>query len=180
MRACVRAGLLAVVAAGLVAGCSAPPPPEVTVTDATHATLDAAVKAHKGEVVLVDFWATWCPPCVESFPHLVELHRKYAPRGLACVSVSLDKAHAGADVRSFLRDHGAQFENFHWKTYREKDQRAAFEDHFRFAGSIPHQVLYDRDGKIAWDSASEPLTERGLDEAARLLDELVRRLLDRR
>lgn len=174
----MRTWVLAAVAAGACGGCGAPPLPDVTVTDATHATLDAAIQAHKGDVVLVDFWATWCPPCVEGFPHLVGMHRKYAARGLACVSVSLDRPAAGPDVRAFLRDQGAAFENFHWKTYREKDERKAFEEHFRFEGSIPHQVLYGRDGKLVWDSAGEPLTDRGPAEYARRLDELVRRLLD--
>jgi thiol-disulfide isomerase/thioredoxin len=168
----MRTWVLAAVAALACAGCGAPPP-DVTVTDATHATLDAAIKAHKGEVVLVDFWATWCPPCVEGFPHVVGLHRRYAARGLACVSVSLDRANAGDDVRAFLRDQGAVFENFHWKTYRERDERLAFEEHFRFVGSIPHQVLYDRDGKLVWARSDDHLSDRQLDE-------LVRRLLDRR
>ena len=169
----MRTWVLAAVAAGLVVGCGGPPAPEVTVTDATHATLDAAIKAHKGDVVLVDFWATWCRPCVDSFPHLVRLHRRYAAHGLACVSVSLDDQYAGADVRAFLRDQGAGFENFHWKTYKQREQRQAFAEHFRFGGGIPHQVLYDRAGKLAWDSTSEPLTDRSLDE-------LVRRKLDGR
>jgi thiol-disulfide isomerase/thioredoxin len=174
MRTSVRAGLLAVVAAGFVAGCGTPPPPDVTVTDADYAALDAAIKAHKGDVVLVDFWATWCTPCVRSFPQLVEMHRKYAPRGLRCVSVSLDKAHAGRDVREFLRDQRATFENFHWKKYGAPDQRKAFAEHFRFIGAIPHQVLFDRAGELVWDSHSEPLP------SDRAFDELVRRLLDGR
>ena len=176
----MRTWVLVAVAAGACAGCGGPPAPEVTLTDATHATLDAAIKAHKGDVVLVDFWATWCGPCVDSFPHLVGLHRKYAARGLACVSVSLDDQYAGADVRAFLRDQGAVFENFHWKTYKQRDQRQAFAEHFRFESAIPHQVLYDRDGKLVWDSASEPLSDRGPAEYARRLDELVRRKLDGR
>jgi thiol-disulfide isomerase/thioredoxin len=173
MRTWVRVGLLAAVAAGLVAGCG-PAAPEVTVTDATHATLAAAIKAHKGEVVLVDFWATWCPPCVEMFPHVVGMHRRYAGRGLACISVSLDKAAAGPEVRAFLRDQGAVFENFHWPTCVERDQRKAFAEHFRYAGKIPHQILYDRAGELVWDSSSEPLGSE------RAFDELVRRLLDGR
>jgi thiol-disulfide isomerase/thioredoxin len=170
----MRTRVLAVVAAGLVAGCgtsSAPPGVPVTVTDATYATVDAAVKAHKGEVVLVDFWATWCPPCVESFPHLVDLHNRYAEHGLACISVSIDKASADMAVRGFLREHRAGFQNFHWKDYQK--ERREFEEHFRFAGGIPHMVAYNRAGQLVWDRASQRLSERGVDE-------LVRRLLAER
>ena len=60
----------------------------------------------RGKVVLVDFWATWCPSCVEQFPHTVELHRKYAERGLAVVSVSLDEPEAEPQVREFLGRQG--------------------------------------------------------------------------
>src|SRR5262249_39319701 len=39
---------------------------------------------------IVDAWSTTCGPCKENFPHVVEMHRKYAPRGLAVISLSLD------------------------------------------------------------------------------------------
>ena len=44
----------------------------------------------KAKLTLVDAWATWCGPCKENFPHLVEMHQKYAGKGLAVVSLSLD------------------------------------------------------------------------------------------
>ncbi|MSU45816.1 MAG: TlpA family protein disulfide reductase [Lacunisphaera sp.] len=45
----------------------------------------------KGKVVVVDFWATWCPPCVEEIPGYVALQKKYGPAGLIIVGVSLDR-----------------------------------------------------------------------------------------
>ncbi len=45
----------------------------------------------KGKVVILDFWATWCPPCRASIPHLVELYKKYHDQGLVVVGVSLDR-----------------------------------------------------------------------------------------
>ena len=47
---------------------------------------------YDGKVVLVDFWATWCPPCRRSIPDLSELHGKYSNRGFEVVGISLDQA----------------------------------------------------------------------------------------
>jgi thiol-disulfide isomerase/thioredoxin len=63
---------------------------------------------------LVDVWSTTCGPCKENFPHLVEMHRKFAGKGLAVISLSLDdpsdKA-AVAEAEKFLKDKNAQFTN---------------------------------------------------------------------
>ncbi len=45
----------------------------------------------RGSVVILDFWATWCPPCRESIPFLAELHRKYAKQGLQVIGMSVDE-----------------------------------------------------------------------------------------
>jgi cytochrome c biogenesis protein CcmG/thiol:disulfide interchange protein DsbE len=45
----------------------------------------------KGKVVVLDFWATWCPPCVKEIPHFIELYEQYKDRGFAMVGISLDR-----------------------------------------------------------------------------------------
>ena len=61
----------------------------------------------KGRVVFVDFWASWCNPCKESFPVLNELSKKYAERGLIIIGVNLDEARA--DMEHFLKENPASF-----------------------------------------------------------------------
>lgn len=63
---------------------------------------------------IVDAWATYCPPCKENFPHLVEMHERYGPKGLRVVSLSLDDPLETKDVeaaRAFLREQKAAFTN---------------------------------------------------------------------
>jgi thiol-disulfide isomerase/thioredoxin len=138
----------------------APIPVEVLETD--FAGLDAALKARAGNVVLVDFWATWCGPCRERFPHLVETHKKYAPHGLVCLSVSLDAPRDVEKVREFLKEHGATFPNFHLRD-TDKDE-AKIVERFGYGGGIPHLALFDVAGKRVWDSEQKDLSDRELDK----------------
>jgi thiol-disulfide isomerase/thioredoxin len=85
------------------------------VRDVRYADLGRRVKELRGQVVVVDFWADYCFPCKREFPHLVELHRKYANSGFTAISVSLDDAHDAETrdrVQKFLTKQQASFTNY--------------------------------------------------------------------
>jgi len=119
--------------------------------------------------VLVDFWATWCVPCVENFPHTVEWYRKYADRGLVCVSVSFDDPdQQGQNERAlqFLKDQGATFINL---ISRYGADAKSFDEFDIGGGGIPHYKLYDRQGNLVGsfgnDDPDHPLDPAEIEQA---------------
>ena len=52
------------------------------------------LKAQRGKIVLIDFWASWCPPCIVEIPHLAQLQKQYGGRGFQVVGVSMDDSAA--------------------------------------------------------------------------------------
>lgn len=151
----------AVLAGAAVIGCGAAAQDpagkgEVTQKEVRAGELVAAIKSHKDKVVVVDFWATWCAPCVKKFPHLVELHKQHAAKGLVCVSVDMGKLgnFDGAKSLEFLKKQGAAFPNFA-AADPDADGDAlekAFGEDFRL---LPYMVIYDRGGRPVWNSAAK-------------------------
>jgi peroxiredoxin len=65
---------------------------------------ERSLASWRGQVVVLNFWATWCPPCVAEMPSLERLHRALGPEGLAVVTVSTDESQEA--VEAFVRRHG--------------------------------------------------------------------------
>lgn len=162
------AGVLAAVGLGACANRAADEPAKgVAVIEARVEGIEKAVADQKKKVVLIDFWATWCGPCVKKFPHFVETHKKYKEKGLVCVSVSMDPK--GKDdkydkdaVLKFLKDKGAEFPNFVLLGYQADEEKIT--KTFGLDGGIPFQVLFGKDGKRVWHSEEKELTDAELDK----------------
>jgi thiol-disulfide isomerase/thioredoxin len=56
----------------------------------------------KGKVVLLDFWATWCPPCREAIPHLINLQKTYQEKGIEVIGMNMDKGDVET-IRRFVK-----------------------------------------------------------------------------
>jgi thiol-disulfide isomerase/thioredoxin len=94
----------------------------------------------RGKVVLLDFWATWCPPCVAMMPTLHDLYREWQPRGAEFVGIDSDGPAATLDeVRDFLAKHPSPY------PIVVDDGKAG--GAYRVS-SLPHVVIVGRDGKI--------------------------------
>jgi thiol-disulfide isomerase/thioredoxin len=98
------------------------------------------LKALKGKVVYVDFWASWCLPCRESFPWMNELQRRLGKEGLEIIAVNLDQVRGDADA--FLLRFAPAF-------HVAFDPKGALAEKYHVRG-MPTSVLLDRDGRTVF------------------------------
>ncbi len=118
----------------------------VTLTPVDRPAFDATIAKFKGKVVLVDFWATWCLPCVEQLPHTLELGKRLADRGLVVVTVSCDDPNDVDQVAKFLTSKQAgNATNLISQFGGSPKTMEAFEI---TTGAVPFYQLYDRSGKL--------------------------------
>jgi thiol-disulfide isomerase/thioredoxin len=90
----------------------------------------------------VDFWATWCAPCLEDLPRLRRLHARHAARGLTIIGVSLDRS-STRDFRSWL-----QRQAIGWPQVREAGGYDSALARAFAVEAIPASFLFDRDGRL--------------------------------
>jgi len=103
------------------------------------------IDAHKGTVLLVDFWATWCSPCLEELPLLVRLGEKYRGKGLRLVTISCDETPDEPRARQLIEKHKAQ------PGYLKRapdDEKFINSVDPKWSGALPGLFLYDRRGRL--------------------------------
>lgn len=126
---------------------------DVQVRTADRAEFDKAVAGLKGKVVLVDYWATWCGPCTEQFPHTVAKANELGSKGLAAISVSFDDPADPDPILEFLREQKARpITNLVSAHGASPESNEAFD----VGGGIPWYQLYDRTGALKYVFCDAP------------------------
>jgi peroxiredoxin len=138
---------------------------EKTIPEFTLPDLDGAphnISEWHGKVIVLNFWATWCPPCRKETPMLVDLQDKLGPQGLQLVGVAIDKIDK---VKEFMDTYGVNYPML----IGVDDAIEIAKSYGNRFGALPYTVIIDRNGHIAHVQRGE--LER--DVALKTIDKLL-------
>ena len=124
----------------------------IEVTGTTFAGEDFNITQYKGKVVLIDFWATWCGPCVREIPNVLDNYEKYHGKGFEVVGVNLDDNPEA--LESFLKENELPWVQLFEKDEEKRAQGNAIANYYGIS-SIPTMILVDQDGKVVSLEARE-------------------------
>jgi cytochrome c-type biogenesis protein len=122
-----------------------------------------SLASFRGDVVLLNLWATWCGPCREETPYLQSVYEDRADDGLVILGISLDAGDTGPQVASFVEEYGVTYPILHDPAMRGLQL-------YRVLG-LPASFLIDRDGVLRWMRYG-PIDESSADFQAALEDAL--------
>jgi len=94
------------------------------------------------ELTLLDFWATWCQPCLRSIPELNRLYTEFAPLGVSFVGISIDGPRNQSKLKPFVNSLGVEY-------FILRDVNSEFMSEMNIS-SVPTLVLLDRKGSVVW------------------------------
>ena len=100
-----------------------------------------ALSEWRGKVLVVNFWATWCPPCLKEIPAFVDLQRRLGPEGVQFVGVALD---GREEVAAFVRDHAVNYPVL----AGEEDVARYMQQMGNTIGALPFTLVFDTQGKV--------------------------------
>lgn len=127
------------------------------------------LKSYRGQVVMVDFWATWCGPCIRELPNVVKAHQKYRAQGFEVIGISLDKKDAEPKIKAMATRLGMTWEQIYdggfWSAKLAKQNGIR---------SIPAAFLIDRAGKVRF-SGGEARGDKLAPNIEKLLAEKITR-----
>ena len=113
--------------------------PDFTLADTED--LPRSISEWDGKLLLINFWATWCPPCLEEIPVFMRLQEEYAARGVQFLGVALD---AVQNVRRFMAEQRMNYPSLHG----ERDAIALSKRYGNRFGALPYTVLVAPDGTV--------------------------------
>jgi len=116
------------------------PAPEVGFPTLTGG--EDSLAEYRGQVVLLNIWGTWCPPCVREIPHLVEVQQEIEPRGGTVIGLAVDSG-SSEDIRAFWQDRIELDPAYPIWMGTNREARRHFE-----AFGLPNTLIIDRDGII--------------------------------
>ena len=99
-----------------------------------------------GKTILINFWATWCAPCRQEMPMLIDLQRQYGSHGLQVIGIALDDAQS---VRGFVETYGISYPIL----VGSEDVFATSDAYGNAEGVLPYSVLIDKKGVVRWHYA---------------------------
>jgi len=134
-----------------------------------EASLRGIVDESRGKVVLVNFWATWCKPCIEEFPDLLKLRKEYGEEKFRLVFVTIDEPKkADREVRAFLRKMGVEFDTYIKNVKNDEAFINSVDSHW--GGAIPATFIYNAQGRLVHSLVDE----QTFDDLSVLIRPLVR------
>ncbi len=121
------------------------PAPPLQVAEWVKGTSVSLEQGRGEKITVVEFWATWCPPCRTSIPHLTELQKQYGDKGVTIVGITSEDADK---VKPFVEKQGAEMDY----TVAIDDNDMTSRDYMKAFGvrGIPHAFVVDKSGAIAW------------------------------
>ncbi len=130
--------LLPLVCGGSIMAGDTAPAPDFTLTDASGKAV--TLSDLRGQVVMINFWASWCAPCRQEMPLLEQIHQRYEPLGFTLLGVNVEEV--SADGQAFLRDHPVSFPVL----YDPQNGVSKLYD----VVAMPSTVLIDRQGNVRY------------------------------
>ena len=110
-------------------------------------TLDSIKNAYKGKVVLFNFWATWCKPCVEEFPDLMKINSEYKDKDFKLVFVTLDFGDdLATQTKKFLKKMNVDFTTY-YNAFKNDEDLINYMDK-KWDGGIPGTFIFNKEGKL--------------------------------